>query len=96
MRLTKTIAAVTAATFAATTAMAGGLAPAAPETTVVVPVEPAPQRSSWGIILPILGVALLIGLANKKDDNGTSGPSMCDDPNSETTPPEQIPCEDIG
>lgn len=65
MRLKSSIAAVAVAAMTATTAFAGGLAPAAPEPTIVVPVEPASQRSSWGIILPILGVALLIGLANK-------------------------------
>ena len=69
MRLKTSIAAVAIAAMTATTAFAGGLAPAAPEATVVVPVEPAPQRSSWGIILPILGVALLIALASD-DDNG--------------------------
>jgi len=70
MRLSKTIAAAAVAAMTTTTAFAGGLAPAAPEPTVVVPVEPAPQRSSWGIILPILGVALLIALAKKdKDDD---------------------------
>ncbi len=63
MRLTKTLIAVALAATTATTAMAGGLAPAQPDTTVVVPVEPPAQRSSWGIILPILGAALLIGLA---------------------------------
>lgn len=73
MRLTKTIAAVAVAAMTTTTAMAGGLAPVAPEPTVVVPVEPAPQRSSWGIILPILGVALLIALANKDDDESPAG-----------------------
>ena len=70
MRLNKTIAAVAAAAMAGTTAFAGGLAPASPEPTIVVPVEPAPQRSSWGIILPILGVALLIALASSDDDDG--------------------------
>ncbi|MBW7920491.1 MAG: hypothetical protein H3C51_00125 [Rubellimicrobium sp.] len=65
MYLKKTLAAVALAAMTATNAMAGGLAPASPEPTIVVPVEPAPQRSSWGIILPILGVALLIALANK-------------------------------
>ncbi|MCC7319465.1 MAG: hypothetical protein IT542_00650 [Rubellimicrobium sp.] len=68
MRLTKTITAVAVAAMTATSAMAGGLAPAAPDTTVVVPVEPPAQRSSWGIILPILGVALLIGLASSGHD----------------------------
>ncbi len=68
MRLTKTLTAVAVAAMTATSAMAGGLAPAAPEPTVVVPVEPPAQRSSWGIILPILGVALLIGLASSGHD----------------------------
>lgn len=63
MRLTKTLLAATLAAVTATGAMAGGLAPAQPDTTVIVPVEPPAQRSSWGIILPILGAALLIGLA---------------------------------
>lgn len=69
MRLTKTLAAVAVAAMTATSAMAGGLAPAAPDTTVVVPVEPPAQRSSWGIILPILGAALLIGLAASGSDD---------------------------
>ena len=69
MRLTKSIVAIALAATTATSAMAGGLAPT-PDTTVVVPVpvEPAPQRSSWGIILPILGAALLIALATSNDD----------------------------
>lgn len=64
MRLTKTLLAATLAAVTATGAMAGGLAPSQPDTTVIVPVEPPAQRSSWGIILPILGAALLIGLAS--------------------------------
>lgn len=68
MRLTKTLLAVTLAAATATSAMAGGLAPSVPDTTVVIPVEPPVQRSSWGIILPIVGAALLIGLAVSSDD----------------------------
>ena len=49
-------------------ALAGGLAPTT-TTTVVVPVEPTPQRSSWGIILPILGAALRIALATSGGDD---------------------------
>lgn len=70
MRFTKTLAAVAITAMTATTAMAGGLAPTAPAPTVVVPVEPvAPAPSSWGIILPIVGAALLIGLAVSSDDD---------------------------
>lgn len=69
MRLTKIIPALAIATMTATSAMAGGLAPTPPETTVVVPVPAEPQRSSWGIILPILGAALLIGLATAGDED---------------------------
>ena len=49
--------------------LAGGLAPT-PETPIIVVPEPVePQRSSWGIILPILAVAILIGLASSGDDD---------------------------
>lgn len=69
MRFTKTISALAIAAMTATSAMAGGLAPSAPDATVVVPVPPQEQRSSWGIILPILGAALLIALATSGDDD---------------------------
>jgi hypothetical protein len=62
MRLTKTLLAVALAATTATSAIAGGLAPVTPGPVEVVPVPP-PARSSWGIILPILGAVLLIGLA---------------------------------
>lgn len=68
MRFTKTLTAVAIVAMTATTAMAGGLAPTAPSTTVVVPVEPpAAKPSSWGTVLPIVGAALLIGLAANSD-----------------------------
>jgi len=62
MRLTKTLIAVALAATTATSAMAGGLAPVTPAPVEVIP-APAPAPSSWGIILPILGAALLIALA---------------------------------
>jgi hypothetical protein len=55
----------------ATTASAGGFAATVVEPPVVV-VEPEVTRSSWGIILPLLGVAVLIALA------GSSGESPGD------------------
>lgn len=64
MRLTKTLLAAALASVVATGSMAGGLSPAQPDNTVIVPVDPPAERSSWGIILPILGAALLIGLAS--------------------------------
>jgi hypothetical protein len=63
MRLTHTVtlAAIAASTLT-TTAVAGGL-----EVEVIEPqlieVEEVQPRSSWGIILPIAAVALLIALA---------------------------------
>ena len=66
--------------------MAGGLAPTPEAPIIVVPEPVAPQRSSWGIILPILAVAILIGLASSdKDDDG--GP--------DDTPPVEEPPEDF-
>jgi hypothetical protein len=63
MRLTPVIAAATVAvTTLSTTAIAGGLGPTVVTPTVIVD-EPPVTRSSWGIILPIAAVALLIALA---------------------------------
>jgi hypothetical protein len=48
---------------AATTVTAGGFAPTVVETPIVVdPIVEGPP-SSWGIILPLVGVAALIALA---------------------------------
>jgi hypothetical protein len=63
MRLSHTLAVSAIAVSAlSTSAVAGGL-----QTTIVEPidviVEPQETRSSWGIILPIAAVALLIALA---------------------------------
>jgi len=70
MRLTNLIAAAAIATSAmASTAFAGGFAAVVVEPIVTI-VEPMPTRSTWGIILPLVGVALLIALAaaNEEDD----------------------------
>ncbi len=64
MRLTKTL--VAAALIASTVggaAFAGGFAAEVIEAPVVI-VEPPAPRSSWGIILPIAAVVLLIALAS--------------------------------
>jgi hypothetical protein len=70
MRLTKTLIAAALASVVAGHAVAGGLAPVAVEPVVVVP-EPAPARSTWGIILPLLGVALLVALASSSSNDET-------------------------
>jgi hypothetical protein len=63
MRITKTLAAAAVAAAAlTTTAHAGGFAAEVVEAPVVVEEAPAP-RSSWGIILPLVGVAALIAIA---------------------------------
>lgn len=64
MRLIKTLAA--SALIASTiggAAFAGGFAAEVIEAPVVI-VEPVVVRSSWGIILPIAAVVLLIALAS--------------------------------
>jgi hypothetical protein len=71
MRLIKTLAA--SALIASTiggAAFAGGFAAEVIEAPVVV-VEPVVARSSWGIILPIAAVVLLIALASSDSNSGT-------------------------
>lgn len=70
MQIAKVFTGVAMAALMATSATAGGLAPTPQPPVVVVPVQPPPpQPSSWGVILPILGVALLIGLATSSSDS---------------------------
>ena len=68
MRLTKTLIAAALATTVAGSAIAGGFAQEIVEAPVVV-VEPEVQRSSWGIVLPLAALALLIGLAASSSDD---------------------------
>lgn len=67
MRITKILTAAALATLVAGSAIAGGFAQEIVEAPVVV-VEPEVQRSSWGIILPLAALALLVGLASGSDD----------------------------
>ncbi len=71
MRITKTLIAAALATTVAGSAIAGGFAAEVVEAPVVV-VEPEVQRSSWGIILPLAALALLIGLAVSTDSSDES------------------------
>ena len=68
MRITKTLTAAALATLVAGSAIAGGFAAEIVEAPVVI-VEPEVARSSWGIILPLAALALLVGLASSSDDS---------------------------
>ncbi len=67
MRLTKTLTAAVLATLVAGNAMAGGLATPVTEPTIIV--EPPAETSSWGIILPLAALGLLVALAVSSDDS---------------------------
>ena len=68
MRLTKVITAAAVAALIAPTAFAGGFAQEVVEAPVVV-VEPVAETSSWGIILPLAALGLLVALAASSDDS---------------------------
>ena len=68
MRLTKTITAAALASLVAGSAIAGGFAQEVVEAPVVV-VEPVAETSSWGIILPLAALGLLVALAVSSDDS---------------------------
>ncbi len=71
MRLTKTLTAAALASLVAGSAIAGGFAQEVVEAPVVV-VEPVAETSSWGIILPLAALGLLVALAVSSDDGGSS------------------------
>ena len=68
MRLTKTLTAAALASLVAGSAIAGGFAQEVVEAPVVV-VEPVAETSSWGIILPLAALGLLVALAVSSDDS---------------------------
>ena len=68
MRLTKTLTAAALASLVAGSAIAGGFAQEVVEAPVVV-VEPVAETSSWGIVLPLAALGLLVALAVSSDDN---------------------------
>jgi hypothetical protein len=67
MRLTKTLLAATVASVVAGAAVAGGFAEEIVEPTIVP--EPEAETSSWGIILPLAALGLLVALAVSSDDS---------------------------
>ena len=73
MRLTKTLTAATLASLVAGTAFAGGLAAPVVEAPVVV-VEPVAETSTWGIVLPLAALGLLVALAVSSDDSEDETP----------------------
>jgi hypothetical protein len=68
MRLTKTLTAAVLASLVAGSAMAGGFAQEVVEAPVAI-VEPVAETSSWGIILPLAALGLLVALAVSSDDS---------------------------
>jgi hypothetical protein len=68
MRLTKTLVAASLAAVLASQAVAGGFSPVVvePQEPLVV-VEPEPQRSSLGILLPLALLGGLVALAVAAD-----------------------------
>ena len=69
MRLTKTLLAASIAATLASQAFAGGFAPVVVDPEPVVVVEPEPQRSSLGILLPLALLGGLVALAVSSDDD---------------------------
>ena len=69
MRLTKTLLAASIAATLASQAVAGGFAPVVVDPEPVVVVEPEPQRSSLGILLPLALLGGLVALAVASDDD---------------------------
>ena len=69
MRLTKTLVATALAVTLASQAVAGGFAPVVVDPEPVVVVEPEPQRSTFGILLPLALLGGLVALAVASDDD---------------------------
>ena len=69
MSLTKTITAAALASLVAGSAIAGGFAAPIVEPQPTVIVEPMAETSSWGIVLPLAALGLLVALAVSSDDN---------------------------
>ncbi len=70
MNIVKIITAASVATLMAGSAIAGGFAQEIVEPVVVV--EPEAETSSWGIILPLAALGLLVALAASSDDEESS------------------------
>ena len=68
MRFTKTLTAAALASLVAGSAIAGGFAAPIVEQPPIV-VEPMAETSSWGIVLPLAALGLLVALAVSSDDS---------------------------
>jgi hypothetical protein len=69
MRLTKTLTAAALATLFAGSAIAGGFAEPI-ETVPPTIIDPPPaETSSWGIVLPLAALGLLVALAVSSDNS---------------------------
>ena len=70
----KIIAAAAMVSLFAGSAMAGGFAEEVVEAPVVV-VEPEAATSSWGIVIPLVALALLVALASSSEDEDPAPPA---------------------
>jgi hypothetical protein len=68
MRLTKTLTAAAVASLVAGSAIAGGFAQEVEQAPLVV-VDPVAETSSWGIVLPLAALGLLVALAVSSDNS---------------------------
>jgi len=74
MRLTNLLAATAIAASAfASTAVAGGFAATVVEPIVIIPDAPM-VRSTWGIILPLAALGILIALAMADEEEDSPAP----------------------
>ena len=69
MTFLKSLTIAAALTAAGTQAFAGGFAPVVVDPEPVVVVEPEPQRSTFGILLPLALLGGLVALAVASDDD---------------------------
>ena len=68
MRISNTLTAAVMASLVAGSAIAGGFAPPVEQPPIVIP-DVQPATSSWGIVLPLAALGLLVALAVSSDDN---------------------------
>ena len=69
MRLTKTLTAAALASLVAGSAIAGGFSAPIVEQPPTIVDPPMAETSSWGIVLPLAALGLLVALAVSSDDS---------------------------
>ncbi len=69
MRIPRTIISAALASIIAGSAIAGGFSEPVTEAPVPIPEPPMAAPSSWGIVLPLAALGLLVALAVSSDDS---------------------------